>query len=211
MQKTSIIVIVLFTFMTIIFISCSSTKTNIIGEWQDDTYKKGNIEKVLVLGIVNKEKPLLRRKFEDGMAKAFNDGGIYATPSMDKMPYDVAIDSASFEKYFKDLDVDAVVVSRLVAVDASRDYTAGYLYTIPFNSYYGFYGYYYAGVTMANSTGYLSQDVVVVLETNIYETTNKKLIWSGVSETVQPDKASDVINSFSDLLVSKLKSQGYFK
>ncbi|MCU0405686.1 MAG: hypothetical protein MUE64_01720 [Ignavibacteriaceae bacterium] len=211
MQKTSIIVIVLFTFMTIIFISCSSTKTNIIGEWQDDTYKKGNIEKVLVLGIVNKEKPLLRRKFEDGMAKAFNDGGIYATPSMDNMPYDVAIDSASFEKYFKDLDVDAVVVSRLVAVDASRDYTAGYLYTIPFNSYYGFYGYYYAGVTMANSTGYLSQDVVVVLETNIYETTNKKLIWSGVSETVQPDKASDVINSFSDLLVSKLKSQGYFK
>ncbi|MCU0364395.1 MAG: hypothetical protein MUE93_01820 [Ignavibacteriaceae bacterium] len=211
MQKTSIIVIVLFTFMTIIFISCSSTKTNIIGEWQDDTYKKGNIEKVLVLGIVNKEKPLLRRKFEDGMAKAFNDGGIYATPSMDKMPYDVAIDSASFEKYFKDLDVDAVVVSRLVAVDASRDYTAGYLYTIPFNSYYGFYGYYYAGVTMANSTGYLSQDVVVVLETNIYETTNKKLIWSGVSETVQPDKASDVINSFSDLLVSKLKGQGYFK
>jgi len=64
---------------------------------------------------------------------------------------------------------------------------------------------------MANSSGYLSKDVVVVLETNIYETTNKKLIWSGVSETVQPDKASDVINTFSNLLVSKLKSQGYFK
>lgn len=211
MQKTSIILTVLFTFFIILFISCSSTKTDIIGEWQDDTYQKGNIQKVLVLGIVNKEKPLLRRNFEDGMARAFQDGGINATPSMDHMPYDIAIDSTTFEKYFKELQVDAVVVARLVAVDANRDYKAGYLYTIPFNSYYGFYGYYYAGVSMANSAGYLSKDVVVVLETNIYETTNKKLIWSGVSETVEPDKASDVINSFSDLLVSKLKSQGFFK
>jgi hypothetical protein len=210
MRKTSAL-LALFTFLTIIFISCSSTKTDIIGEWQDDTYTKGNIQKVLVLGIVNKEKPLLRRNFEDGMARAFNDGGISATPSMDHMPYDIAIDSTTFEKYFKELSVDAVVVSRLVAVDEARDYKAGYLYTIPYNSYYGFYGYYYSGVTMANSAGYLSQNVVVVLETNLYETTNKKLIWSGVSETVEPDKASDVINSFGDELVSRLKSEGYFK
>jgi hypothetical protein len=211
MHKLPTSLILLFVFLTTIFISCSSTKTDIIGEWQNDDYQKGNIQKVLVLGIVNKEKPLLRRNFEDGMARAFQDGGINATPSMDHMPYDVAVDSTTFEKYFKELQVDAVVVARLVAVDAARDYTAGYLYTIPFNSYYGFYGYYYAGVSMANSAGYLSQNVVVVLETNIYETTNKKLIWSGVSETVEPDKASDVINSFGDELVGRLKSEGYFK
>ena len=211
MQKIPTTLIFLFVFIITIFVSCSSTKTDIIGEWQDDTYQKGNIQKVLLLGIVSKEKPLLRRNFEDGMTKAFRDAGINATPSMDIMPYDVAIDSTTFEKYFKDLQLDAVVVSRLVAVDSERDYTAGYLYTIPYNSYYGFYGYYYAGVSMANSSGYLSQDVVVVLETNIYETNNKKLIWSGVSETVQPDKASDVINSFSSELVGRLKSQGYFK
>jgi hypothetical protein len=211
MYKSLIALLFFLTIIVTTLISCSSTKTDIIGEWQDDTYQKGNIQKVLVLGIVNKEKPLLRRNFEDGMARAFRDGGINATPSMDVMPYDVAIDSTTFEKYFKELGLDAVVVSRLVAVDAERDYKAGYLYTIPYNSYYGFYGYYYAGVSMANSAGYLSQSVVVVLETNIYETTNKKLIWSGVSETVEPDKASDVINSFSQELVSRLKSKGFFK
>lgn len=211
MQKISASLIVIFTFLTIIFISCSSTKTSIIGEWQDDTYQKGNIQKVLVLGIVNKEKPLLRRNFEDGMARAFNDGGVSAFVSMDYMPYDEAVDSTTFEKHFKDLGIDAVVVARLVAVDASRDYKAGYLYTIPYNSYYGFYGYYNAGIATANSGGYLSQEVVVVLETNIYETANKKLIWSGVSETVEPDKASDVINSFGSELVGRLKSEGYFK
>jgi hypothetical protein len=210
-MKHTLLTFILFLLPIIIFLSCSSAKTSIIGEWQDKSYQKGSIQKVLVLGIVNKEKPLLRRNFENGMARAFNDGGITATPSMDHMPYDVAIDSTTFEKYFKELSVDAVVVSRLVAVDSERDYKAGYLYTIPYNSYYGFYGYYNAGIAYANSAGYLSENVVVVLETNVYETTNKKLIWSGVSETVEPEKASDVINSFSDELFGRLKSEGYFK
>jgi hypothetical protein len=210
-MKHTLLTFILFLLPIIIFLSCSSAKTSIIGEWQDESYQKGSIQKVLVLGIVNKEKPLLRRNFENGMARAFNDGGITATPSMDHMPYDVAIDSTTFEKYFKELSVDAVVVSRLVAVDSERDYKAGYLYTIPYNSYYGFYGYYNAGIAYANSAGYLSENVVVVLETNVYETTNKKLIWSGVSETVEPEKASDVINSFSDELFGRLKSEGYFK
>ena len=197
--------------LMIVIISCSGAKTDIIGEWQDENYQKGSVEKVLVLGIFNKDKPLLRRNFENGMSEAFRDGGIFATPSMDHMPYDQAIDSTTFDKYFQDLDIDAVVVSRLVGLDASRDYKAGYLYTIPFNSYYGFYGYYYAGLKYANASGYLSKNVVVVLETNIYETSDKKLIWSGVSETVDPEKASDVIKSFGNELVSRLGKEGYFK
>ena len=202
----------ILTFVSMmILMSCSGAKTEIIGEWQEEDYQKGNIDKVLILGIFNKDKPLLRRNFEDGMTSAFKDGGISATPSMDHMPYDQAVDSTTFEKYFKDLDLDAVVVSRLVGIDQARDYKAGYLYTIPYNNYYGFYGYYYAGIQYANSTGYLSQNVVVVLETNIYETKDKKLIWSGISETVDPDKASDVIKSFGSELVSKLKKEGYFK
>ena len=103
------------------------------------------------------------------------------------------------------------MVSRLVGIDQARDYKAGYLYTIPFNNYYGFYGYYYAGVQYANISGYLSQNVVVVLETNIYDTNDEKLIWSGISETVDPDKASDVIKSFGSELVSRLRQEGYFK
>jgi hypothetical protein len=49
------------------------------------------------------------------------------------------------------------------------------------------------------------------LETNIYETQEKKLIWSGISETVDPEKASDVIKSFGSALVDKLDGEGYFK
>ena len=154
-------------FATLLFISaivsCSSTSTNIIGEWQPENLKKGSMNNVLVLGIFSKDKPLLRRNFEDGIVKAFKDDGVNATPSMDHMPYDVTVDSTTFEKYFVDLDIDAVVVSRLLAIDQKRDFQSGYLYTIPSSYYYGFYGFYYAGIEYANSSGYLSKDVVVVL------------------------------------------------
>lgn len=210
-MRAKILAAFLFAAAAVFIVSCGSTKTEIIGEWQEEAYQKGNIEKVLILGIFNKEKPLLRRNFEDGMKKAFESSGIEAIVSMDYMPYDKVAEEGDFEKYFKDLDIDAVVVSRLVGLDNQRDYKAGYMYTIPYNNYYGFYGYYYAGIKYANTTGYLSKNVVVVLETNIYETSDKKLIWSGISETVDPDKASDVINSFGNALVDKLHSEGYFK
>jgi hypothetical protein len=206
-KKLSLLLLITF-FATIFFSSCGPT-TEIIGEWSENEYKTGSIDKILVLGIVDQKKPLLKRRFEDGLVEAFKSGGINAVASMDYMPYDELIDSTSFEKYFKDLKLDAVLVSRLVGVDKERKVKAGYAYVLPYNNYYGFYGYYYAAVQYANSSSYLSRNVVVVLETNLYETKDKKLIWSGISETIDPDKASDVIRSFGATLVSKLSSEGF--
>jgi len=208
MNKRYVLPIIITILSFIFFTSCGPT-TEIIGEWSEDEYKTGSINKLLILGIVDQKKPLLKRKFEDGLVDAFISGGTDAVASMDYMPYDEIIDSTSFEKYFSDLELDAVLVSRLVGVDKERRVTAGYAYTIPYSSYYGFYGHYYAAVQYANSSSYLSKNVVVVLETNLYETKDKKLIWSGISETIDPDKASDVIKSLGAVLADKLSSEGF--
>ena len=208
MNKRYVLPIIITIFSSIFFTSCGPT-TEIIGEWSEDEYKTGSIDKLLILGIVDQKKPLLKRKFEDGLVDAFNSSGIDAVASMDYIPYDEIIDSTTFEKYFSDLEIDAVLVSRLVGVDKERKVKAGYAYVIPYNSYYGFYGHYYVAVQYANSSSYLSKNVVVVLETNLYETKDKKLIWSGISETIDPDKASDVIKSLGAVLADKLSSEGF--
>ena len=209
MIKKYILPLIITIFSFFFFSSCGSSTTEIIGEWSEDEYKTGSIDKLLVLGIVDQKKPLLKRRFEDGLVDAFKGGGTDAVASMDHMPYDEIIDSTSFEKYFKDLEFDAVLVSRLVGIDKERKVQAGFAYTIPYGSYYGFYGHYYASVQYANSSSYLSKNVVVVLETNLYETKDKKLIWSGISETIDPDKASDVIKSLGAVLSDKLSSEGF--
>jgi hypothetical protein len=208
MNKKYVLLLLITILSSIFFTSCGPT-TEIIGEWSEDEYKTESIDKLLILGIVDQKKPLLRRKLEDGLVDAFNSGGVNAVASMDYIPYDEIIDSTTFEKHFKDLELDAVLVSRLVGVDKDRKVKAGYAYVIPYNSYYGFYGHYYASVQYANSSSYLSKNVVVVLETNLYETKDKKLIWSGISETIDPDKASDVIKSLGAVLADKLSSEGF--
>ena len=209
MNKRHILPIIITIFSSIIFSSCGSTTTEIIGEWSEDEYKTESIDKLLILGIVDQKKPLLRRKLEDGLVDAFNSGGVNAVASMDYIPYDEIIDSTTFEKHFSDLELDAVLVSRLVGIDKERKVKAGYAYVIPYGSYYGFYGHYYASVQYANSSSYLSKNVVVVVETNLDETKDKKLIWSGISETTYPDKASDVIKSLGAVLAEKLGSEGF--
>ncbi len=205
--KKIFLLISLFTFLLIL--SGCSASTDIVGEWADEQYQKGHIDKLLVIGIFNKEKPLLRRKFEDGIAEAFNNAGINAVPSMDLISYKEDIDSTKIEKILSENEFDGVIVSRLVALEKNREYKAGYAYVIPYNNYYGFYGYYYSAVQYANSSGYLSKNVTVVLETNLYDAKDKKLIWSGISETVDPDKASDVINSLGPALAAKLSTEGF--
>jgi hypothetical protein len=208
MNKRYVLLLIITIISPIIFTSCGPT-TEIIGEWSEDEYKTGSIDKLLILGIVDQKKPLLKRRFEDGLVEAFKRAGIDAIASIDYMPYDEIVDSTSFEKYFKDLELDAVLVSRLVGIDKERKVEAGYAYVTPYNSYHGFYGHYYAAVQYANSSSYLSKNVVVVIETNLYETKDKKLIWSGISETVDPNKASDVIKSLGTALVDKLSSEGF--
>jgi len=208
MIKQNVLPLLIIILSFIIFYSCGST-TEIIGEWSEDEYKTGSIDKLLILGVVDQKKPLLKRKFEDGLVSAFKSRGTDAVASMDYMPYDEVIDSTTFEKYFSDLELDAVLVSRLVGIDKERKVEAGYAYVLPYNNYYGFYGYYYAAVQYANTSSYLSKNVVVVLETNLYETKNKKIIWSGISETIDPDKASDVIKSLGAVLADKLSSEGF--
>jgi len=209
MNYKYIAVIAIF-LLSLVIASCGAS-TEIVGDWSDSNYKKGNIDKLLVLGIVNKDKPLLRRRVEDGLKNAFEKHGIEAIPSMDIMPYDETIDSTTFDKYFKDLNFDAVITVRVVGLEKDRNYKAGYAYVVPYNNYYGFYGYYYAAVSYANTSGYLSKSVTVVIENNLYDAKNKKLIWSGISETIDPDKASDVINSVGSALVDKLSSEGFIK
>ena len=194
---------------TMFLISSCGPSTEIVGEWSEDEYKTNSIDKLLILGIFDKEKPLLRRRFEDGISKAFTDAGIEAVPSMNIMSYKEKIDSAAIEKHFLGKGFDAVLVSRLVGLDKERKVQAGYAYTIPYGNYYGFYGYYYAAVQYANTSSYLSKNLTVVLETNLYNTDEKKLIWSGISETIDPEKASEVIGSLGKVLVDKLDSEGF--
>jgi len=56
--------------------------------------------------------------------------------------------------------------------------------------------------------GYLRTDTVVTVETNVFSVTDDKLLWSGVSETFNPNDVAKAVNDVADAVSEELRQQG---
>ena len=190
-----------------VLLSSCGTSTKMTGMWRDEQYAKNSIDNVLVIGMFQRHGT--RAAFESHIKHLFIDRGVNAVASLDEMPADEQIEKATLAKYFADKDIDAVIVSRLVAVDQEQTYRPGYAYMVPHAYYHDFYGYYGTSYSYVYSPSYLSTTEIVRVETNLYDTGTEKLVWSGISETMDPKDAIAAIESFGKVLVSSLEREGF--
>jgi hypothetical protein len=194
-----------------LFLFACSGGTKVERYWEDENYQKGNISKVLVVALHNKTWG--RKAFEFTMKKALEDRGIEAIASIEVMPEDKQIDKGTFEKYFANQNIDAVLTSRLISADEKTENVYNYTaYGIPYPSYYGgFYGFYMTTYSIVYSPGYTVSQLQVNLETNLYDTKDGKLVWGAVSETFEPEDALDFIRSASSEIARELDDEGFLK
>ena len=54
----------------------------------------------------------------------------------------------------------------------------------------------------------LVEDKTYVIETNLYDVATEKLLWTGISETLNPKSAVKGIDSVGELIVSTLRREG---
>jgi len=103
---------------------------------------------------------------------------------------------ASLSK-IKEVGCDGVVTMRVVGVDEKTTYVPGsYVSTTAYPPpYYSFGGYYGYAMPTVYEPGYNMTNKYVMVETNIYRLSDDKLIWSGRSETVDPQSAGDLVRS----------------
>jgi hypothetical protein len=193
--------------MACVLAGCGPT-TNLTGMWEEPGLEKAVFKKVLIIGLSNEEGK--RRAFESEMQKQFEAKGVAAISSVAHMPLDVEMNEETLKKYFGDMGIDAVLVSRVVGVEQKVEYTPGYTYAVPAGYYNGFYGYYNTSWGMVSSPGYMSTYEVANAETNLYRVSDAKLVWSGVSETFDHADALDGIRSFSAAVVPQLVKKGWF-
>jgi len=186
---------------------CGPT-TNLTGMWEEPGLQQGAFKKVLIIGMSENEGK--RRAFESEMQKQFETKGVSCVASIEKMPLNVEMNGETLKQYFGGMDIDAVLVSRLVGVEQKVEYSPGYTYAVPSGYYNGFYGYYNTSWGVVSSPGYLSTYEVANVETNLYRVSDAKLVWSGVSETFDHADALDGIRSFSASVVPQLVKKGFF-
>ena len=199
--------LLLIASLALLAVSCTAS-TKMIGVWSDPAYQAQPTHKLLVIGIGQNEGMV--KLFESEMGKAFGQYKISVVPGTTVFPVGQPIDTTVGRPYCHDNGIDLVSVTRVVGISKESEYVPGDMYYAPAPAYYGFYPYYYSSYSMASTPGYMREYKVATVETNVYQVSTEKLVWSGQSKTMDPSSINSAMTDIATLLVSEMDRSGLF-
>ena len=179
----------------LLLVACGPS-TKITKSWTDPSFTPSaaqSYKKILVMGLLKDEST--RRIAEDKMVAAFKN--VTGVPSYSYLQPSDTVRSIVEERLKKD-GFDGVVIMRLADVDKSVSY-------VPGTSYGGWYGYRYA------SPGYYQEDKTFYVETNFYSLPETKLLWSGTTSSLNPNKLDRTLDDIIATLKGQLQKEKLIK
>jgi hypothetical protein len=184
--------------------------SKLITSWRNPTYAPTKkFHRVLAMGFSNKME--VRADFEDALAAELTSKGLEAIAGNTILlrPPGTKLDLTYLREQIQANQIEAVVVSRLIKVDNKTTYVPGTPYFVPYPYYNTFYGYYGTLYPVVYSPGYLQQEKKVRVETNVYVTTapDGELIWTGITDTVNPSNVHNAIKGLVNLVVTKMQKE----
>lgn len=164
-------------------------------------------ESLFVIGVgENDEK---RRLFEEAFAKALAGDATRAEPSYERLPQSRLLTEEELATAIGANEFDGVLITRLVSVDEEEEYVEGKTYRVQRARLME--GYYQGSYKTVQDPGYYEKTTTYRLETNLYAVSDRGLVWSGHSSTVDPASVEDGVNSFSQTVAAKLREQGLIR
>jgi len=185
---------------TLLLVSCSST--SLISSWRDPgtTIDKSKLTKVLVICLVKDE--TTRRVGEDEIVKR-NPSVLVA--SYNVLTSSVLRDTAAVDKAIYQGSYDGIVIMRLVSKEQATSYVQG---SYP-SYYYGWGGYYGYAAPYYYDPGYYQTDQYYNVETNVYSIHPDKLIWTGLTQSVNPGSIQTTIGEIANAVTYQMKKEGF--
>ena len=185
--------------------------TKLVTRWKNPNYAtEKKPQRVLALGLSDKTK--IRADFEDALAAELAEGGLEAIPGNTILlrPEGTQPDLDYLKTQIRENKIDAVLVSRLVKVEANTTYVPGTPYVMPSPYYMSLYGYYGTLYPKVYSPGYLKEEKKVRIETNFYVTSSEdaELVWTGTTDTFNPSNVDKAINALVKLVIKQMRSEG---
>jgi len=183
----------LFALVAINFFSgCTSSK--LIDVWKDESFRPVPTKNVLVIAINNNKSK--RRMWEKSYVDILNEHGIKAVPSYKYYP-----DNAPEEKDIPNLfdkKFDRIVLVQVVSQEENRYHYPGYSYYEPWG-FRHWYGWSYSRLS------FVQKERITQLETTVWEPSEDgKMIWSGITETVNPSSQKQFSKEVASQIIPKI-------
>ncbi|HVX49282.1 MAG TPA: hypothetical protein VHB48_03965 [Chitinophagaceae bacterium] len=193
----SLLAVIAFTLV----MSCSPA-VNLTASWKDPKASPVKFSKILVLSI---GKDLEKRRLGEDMLKAeLLKNNFNAEAGLDVFSPDFAkaFDSLKMQQALLDKGFDGVITIRVLNVQEQERWVPGYYSPYVYRGFYRYYyHYYYYGFY---NTGYMTHDIKVLLESNLYNVTTGDLIWSGQSVAFTRDPTPQMARRYASNIVNDL-------
>jgi hypothetical protein len=163
-----------------------------------------------VLAMVITTRDDSRNGAEAALAQELEKRGVEAVPAYTVIPKSLIQDAERARPYVEKAGCKYAVIMRVVGQDkdikgSGPQYTS--VYTGPY--YGGLYGGYWGfGWGVAYNAGNMEIDTKVSVETLFYDLRTNKLLWAGMSETVNPSTALKFIKDLVNKVGKEMKKQG---
>jgi len=180
--------------------ACATTR--LVDTWKDPSTTSLRFRKVMV--VVVARDTATRRAGEDTLVALIRKRGVEAVPAWTSVPDAVLRDAEKAKDYVARSGADGVVTMRAVGTDEQHRWVRG-AYPQPYYSFWGYYRYAWPAVY---DPGYLQTDRYVQIETNVYSLTDDKLVWAGVSETMNPQSVTELVDEVARTVGAEMKKQG---
>ena len=194
--------------------ACNKTQTNISQSYRNPGFEQTVFKKLLVIGVAENQES--RQAFEDAFAKAIADEGGGAQASWGLLPQSTQLEEEQIRAALEGGNFDGVLITRLLSVDKDQEYVEPKAYNNPRTTYYagggglygyGYYGFYGTTYAKVHEPGYFETSTTIRLETNLYSVATNGLVWTGQSETIDPESIPDARASMTAAVAKKLKEE----
>lgn len=184
-----------------LLVTCACASTKMTKAWVYP--ERGPLQFESVMALVLVQDSLIRRNGEDVIVEQIRQADAVASYTF--LPESDLADEDKVRAAVVKSGVEAIIVMRPMYDEQETRYVPG-SYPTHYNSFYGYYGWAYPVVY---SPGYFKQDRLVGIETNIYDTADGKLVWSGMSETTNPKNTRKTIADTAKAVRSAMKKHGF--
>jgi hypothetical protein len=183
--------------------ACSTTEFK--STWRDPTAQQTSFQGRKVAAFVVSPNQSTRLAGEDALAGALRSHGVQGIPGYQLISAEASSDSEVLRRQLQKSGVEGAVIMRVVDRRQEVNYTPG-------GPYYGsMYGYWDYGWSAASAPGYVTTSNIVSVETLVYSVPQDKLLWGGVSETMDPQKLDSAVKEIVDAAANQMKKEGLIR
>jgi len=168
--------------------------TTIEQSWKAPDLAPSNLRNV-VTAYISRD-GAMRRTVEDSMAQKLTKMGVRAVPAYAVLTDDDLKDREHAKAKLVAGGYDGVVALRLVGKETEIE-------GMP-PTFDGYWGTAWPGVY---DPGYLSTETIVRVDTSVFSFADNKLVWSGLSKTVDPNTMSSAIGDVTKVVAKALMKQ----